>query len=198
MRPPRKGLRNPPLELRNPLRIKLLPPISPPQISIDNSIMAGIKRKEAPNAQDNSAIAEKKAKKKIAAVQEPETLTPPSTVSNARASNDVEAGSDYSSTDEAAILGPSAQERGEAETDSDPIAESDTTENSGEDDGISWPSDDEEEVPVVTSKTQSKVGKGEDAEDVKLLKGNGVAKGSNDASTGRKMFSVSPSKKKIS
>ncbi len=34
----------------------------------------------------------------------------------------------------------------EAETDSDPIVESDTTEHSGDDDGASWPSDGEEEV----------------------------------------------------
>lgn len=32
----------------------------------------------------------------------------------------------------------------ETETDSDPIEESDTTEHSGEDDGVSWPSDDGE------------------------------------------------------
>jgi len=32
----------------------------------------------------------------------------------------------------------------EAETDSDPIIESDTTEHSGDDDGVSWPSDDED------------------------------------------------------
>ena len=31
----------------------------------------------------------------------------------------------------------------ETETDSDPIVESDTTEESGDDDGVSWPSDDE-------------------------------------------------------
>lgn len=30
----------------------------------------------------------------------------------------------------------------ETETDSDPIVESDTTEHSGDDDGVSWPSDD--------------------------------------------------------
>ena len=34
----------------------------------------------------------------------------------------------------------------EAETDSDPIIESDTTEHSGEDDGASWPSDYEQEL----------------------------------------------------
>ena len=33
----------------------------------------------------------------------------------------------------------------EAETDSDPIVESDTTSQSGDDDGISWPSDGDEE-----------------------------------------------------
>ncbi|MCJ1284761.1 pumilio domain member 6 [Xylographa opegraphella] len=38
----------------------------------------------------------------------------------------------------------------EAQTDSDPIVESDTTEHSGDDDGVSWPSDDEETViPVI-------------------------------------------------
>jgi len=162
--------------------------------------MAGIKRKEAPNARDNLAVAKKKAKKKIAAVKKPKTLALPpesrndaesSIVSKASTSSDVEAGADSSSTDEAAILGPSAQERGEAETDSDPIAESDTTEQSGDDDGISWPSDDEEEVTVVTSKTKSKAEKVADEEDAKHPKGNGVAKGSNDASTGRKMSRTS-------
>ena len=46
--------------------------------------------------------------------------------------------------EEAVKLGPSAQERGEAETDSDPILESDTTEQNDDDDGVSWPSDDDE------------------------------------------------------
>ena len=32
----------------------------------------------------------------------------------------------------------------EAETDSDPIIESDTTEHSGDDDGVSWPSDEDQ------------------------------------------------------
>lgn len=35
----------------------------------------------------------------------------------------------------------------ETETDSDPIVESDTTEHSGDDDGVSWPSDDDENAP---------------------------------------------------
>lgn len=34
----------------------------------------------------------------------------------------------------------------EAETDSDPIIESDTTEHSGDDDGVSWPSDQDEDI----------------------------------------------------
>ncbi|KAL8864416.1 MAG: hypothetical protein Q9198_009876, partial [Flavoplaca austrocitrina] len=38
----------------------------------------------------------------------------------------------------------SASSNPEAETDSDPIIESDTTEHSGDDDGVSWPSDDEQ------------------------------------------------------
>lgn len=43
----------------------------------------------------------------------------------------------------------------EAETDSDPIAESDTTDHSGDDDGVSWPSDEEEGVKDETPLTQS-------------------------------------------
>jgi hypothetical protein len=43
----------------------------------------------------------------------------------------------------------------EAETDSDPIAESDTTDHSGDDDGVSWPSDEEEDVKDETLLTQS-------------------------------------------
>lgn len=35
----------------------------------------------------------------------------------------------------------------ETETDSDPIVESDTTEHSGDDDGVSWPSDGGEDAP---------------------------------------------------
>ena len=43
----------------------------------------------------------------------------------------------------------------EAETDSDPIVESDTTEHSGDDDGVSWPSDDDDGgVPVAPAKKQ--------------------------------------------
>lgn len=48
----------------------------------------------------------------------------------------------------------------EAETDSDPIIESDTTEHSGEDDGASWPSDDEE-TTVAPKKGKPRVEDGE-------------------------------------
>lgn len=44
----------------------------------------------------------------------------------------------------------------ETETDSDPIVESDTTQHSGEDDGVSWPSDDGEnaaELPPPEKKS---------------------------------------------
>ena len=40
----------------------------------------------------------------------------------------------------------------EAETDSDPIIESDTTEHSGEDDGVSWPSDDAQILETFPAK----------------------------------------------
>lgn len=43
----------------------------------------------------------------------------------------------------------------EAETDSDPIAESDTTDHSGDDDGVSWPSDGEEDVTQLSGKDKS-------------------------------------------
>ena len=49
----------------------------------------------------------------------------------------------------------------ETATDSDPIVESDTTEHSGEDDGVSWPSEDnggdvEVASPVTSSRTSVK------------------------------------------
>ena len=48
----------------------------------------------------------------------------------------------------------------ETEPDSDPIIESDTTEHSGDDDGVSWPSDEEShggvKLPVQTQKKPSK------------------------------------------
>ena len=48
----------------------------------------------------------------------------------------------------------------ETEPDSDPIIESDTTEHSGDDDGVSWPSDDESQggiaLPARTQKEPAK------------------------------------------
>ena len=44
-----------------------------------------------------------------------------------------------------------SEEEIEAETDSDPIIESDTTEHSGEDDGASWPSDDEQRLETFSA-----------------------------------------------
>lgn len=48
----------------------------------------------------------------------------------------------------------------EAETDSDPIVESDTTDQSGEDDGVSWPSDDEDNLEVVPKSNGKSNGEG--------------------------------------
>ncbi|SLM35619.1 pumilio domain-containing protein [Lasallia pustulata] len=59
----------------------------------------------------------------------------------------------------------------EAETDSDPIIESDTTEHSGDDDGVSWPSDDEK--TTVASK------KGESGVENEVVKRNGTTTKSN-------------------
>lgn len=42
----------------------------------------------------------------------------------------------------------------ETETDSDPVVESDTTEHSGEDDGVSWPSDEDERPIELPPKNQ--------------------------------------------
>lgn len=64
--------------------------------------------------------------------------------------------------------------KAEAETDSDPIVESDTTEHSGEDDGVSWPSDDEE-TTVAPKKTKPRVEDGE-------VKGSGKPAKSTDKS----------------
>lgn len=43
----------------------------------------------------------------------------------------------------------------ETETDSEPIVESDTTEHSGDDDGVSWPSDEGEDEATVEKPTQA-------------------------------------------
>lgn len=59
----------------------------------------------------------------------------------------------------------------EAETDSDPIVESDTGSESGEDDGASWPSGNEQgdmgDVPVGAYKDAGTVGIAADAADAK-------------------------------
>lgn len=68
----------------------------------------------------------------------------------------------------------------EAETDSDPIIESDTTEHSGEDDGISWPSDDEEPT-VALKKRKSGVEDGEVKQTGKTTKGTDKSTTSNGA-----------------
>ena len=68
----------------------------------------------------------------------------------------------------------------EAETDSDPIIESDTTERSGDDDGVSWPSDDEE-TTVASKKGESGVGNGKVKRNGKTTKGNGNPVPSNGA-----------------
>lgn len=51
----------------------------------------------------------------------------------------------------------------ETETDSDPIVESDTAEHSGDDDGVSWPSDDGEDAPEF-SPTEEKSHSGKPAQ----------------------------------
>lgn len=43
----------------------------------------------------------------------------------------------------------------ETATDSDPIVESDTTEHSGDDDGVSWPSDDEDQEESPASRNDN-------------------------------------------
>ena len=46
---------------------------------------------------------------------------------------------------------PKEDYSGEAETDSDPIIESDTASESGADDGVSWPEDGEPEDEIVSA-----------------------------------------------
>ena len=82
--------------------------------------MAGIKRKEAPALASRSKGGHKKSKSETSSKKFAEKPN------KARKQN-LDA---------------------EAETDSDPIVESDTTEHSGDDDGVSWPSDDEGGVPI--------------------------------------------------
>lgn len=117
--------------------------------------MAGLKRKVAPSINGRDGITPKKVKKAGEQVIRPESYSPPS---SPKSSSESDSGSSIDLSDENGVIipsnpdnpnfGPTAQERGEAESDSDPIVESDTTEHSGEDDGVSWPADDEPSVKV--------------------------------------------------
>ena len=114
--------------------------------------MAGIKRKSAPASKPNfgkAAITTQTA----GVLGKKRKLTPQPGRPAAGSQSLLQAADDSSDdggldvtliNEEAARFGPSAQERGEAETDSDPILESDTIEQSAYDDGVSWPSDDDE------------------------------------------------------
>ena len=154
--------------------------------------MVGIKRKQAPTTP--GILTEKKIKKAGSSVQKLDAARPqreaashttssakPKTIAN-RAKQDI-LSSD--SDEESATVGPSAQERGEAETDSDPIVESDTTEHSGGDDGVSWPSDEEEEIGAQGVQVNEKAIKAPDAVNfAKPAKAKEATKDFNDASTG--------------
>ncbi|KAL8794476.1 MAG: hypothetical protein Q9195_002949 [Heterodermia aff. obscurata] len=129
--------------------------------------MAGIKRKSVPaNKPDVRRAAIETQIEGASSKKRKLTLQPrgpaagsKSLVKAADDSSDDDGGVDATLSDEeAARFGPSAQERGEAETDSDPIVEADTTEQSGDDDGVSWPSDgdeyDEEAILPPSKATQ--------------------------------------------
>ena len=157
--------------------------------------MAGIKRKEAPTSRNSSKGAIKKVKKDFVPVNKPKPVAPrPQSESDSEFSRASDTSTDddgegvsLSSNEEAAILGPSAQERGEAESDSDPIVESDTTEQSGEDDGVSWPSDGDEDPGSAKPQANGKAKRAVDGGDsAKPAKAKEIAMGSNDASTGKK------------
>ena len=68
-----------------------------------------------------------------------------------------------------------------AETDSDPIVESDTTDHSGDDDGVSWPSDDNDLRPPTPKSTKPKQSDKKDSNASKATL-NKTSKG--DTSTG--------------
>ena len=162
--------------------------------------MVGIKRKQTPTGPDTSSVTKKKAKKdstpakNLKAVRLPQE--PLSDLDTEGTDNDG-AGAISPSSEDTALLGPSAKESGEAETDSDPIVESDTTEQSGEDDGASWPSDDEEQAAVIETRVNAKAKKAENGGNAaKLNKENGAPEDSNGISTGRNMSR--PAKKRRS
>lgn len=152
--------------------------------------MAGIKRKQAPNGSVPPIDARKKMKKGERPVKRSKTAKPPpQPASDSKSSSDSDTGdggANLSSNDDAAIHGPSAQERGEAETDSDPIVESDTTEHSGEDDGVSWPSDGEKDKTVESMRPNGKAVKPINGTDpAQSTKPNGIPKASIGDSSGK-------------
>ena len=153
--------------------------------------MVGIKRKQASTGPDTSSVTKKKATKDSTPAKKLKAVRPPREPLSDLATEGTDDDGDAaisSSSEEATLLGPSAKERGEAETDSDPIVESDTTEQSGEGDGVSWPSDDEEEAAVIQSHVNGKVKKVEIGENAgKPTKETGDPKGFNGISTGRNM-----------
>ena len=128
--------------------------------------MAGIKRKTAPVSKSHDRTMSFKTNQPNNPVKRrkitPQPLSPSSdsdTFSDSIESQSSRGGVNViSEEDQAALFGPNARERGEAETDSDPIIESDTTEYSGVDDGVSWPSDDDEpELPNLKTAEKIKV-----------------------------------------
>ena len=126
--------------------------------------IAGVKRREAPDNRTTNGTSSKKSRKDNVREKKAKRPPPPQSPSS-ESGSDSESSFDLSDQDGGGVVptrddiyvGPTAQERGEAESDSDPIVESDTTENSGEDDGVSWPSDDEEAVELAHPKSTGKV-----------------------------------------
>ena len=151
--------------------------------------MVGVKREQTLTGPDPSSVTKKKAKKDSTSAKKLKAVRPPRVPSSdldTEGTDDDGGAAISSSSEDAALFGPSAKERGEAETDSDPIVESDTTEQSGEDDGVSWPSDDEEQAAVIKPRANGEAKKAKNGEiAAKLHKENGAPEGSNGISTGR-------------
>lgn len=75
----------------------------------------------------------------------------------------------------------------ETETDSDPIVESDTTEHSGEDDGVSWPSADEEiRDPISPTSEESDADSHEDDDGGVKLPDEGPSRKENETKNASK------------
>ena len=128
--------------------------------------MAGIKRKPVPASQSHDTAKTMKTNqpnspsKRRKIIPQPASPSSDSDTDSDSIDSNSSQGGVYviSEEEQAALFGPNAQERGEAETDSDPIIESDTTEHSGDDDGVSWPSDDDEpETPNHKTAEKAKV-----------------------------------------